>query len=69
MLYQEDVSHILPIYFRNPATFAFWIEFCEEISDDARRQCFKCLVEAILLGIERAFPIHDPTHIAWSMWS
>jgi hypothetical protein len=62
--HQEYAAQVLPLSFRNPASFAVRIVSFEKIGCDLGYQTFELFVPTILLGIDDSVPLNDPANIA-----
>src|SRR5947209_553310 len=67
VFHEEDVTGRFPANFRNPAPLLFGVEIGDEIGDDARDERLKGFVPTVFLRVEKAFPMHHPSHITWPM--
>src|SRR6266550_4610117 len=60
----EHAADTLPVDFGDPTPLALGIEVGDELRDDLRHQRLERFVPPVLLPVERAVPLDDPTHIA-----
>src|SRR5262249_23127168 len=67
LLDQKYGAEDFAISLRYPAAFSFGVMVLEKLGHDFRDQRFELFVPAVLLGIQRAMPVDDPSHVAGPM--
>src|SRR5256885_9606570 len=60
----EHAADTLPVDFGDPAALALGVEVGDEFRDDVRDQRLERFVPPVLLPVERAVPLDDPSHVA-----
>src|SRR2546428_8352256 len=60
----EHAARALVIDLGDPASLALAVEVGDELRDDVRHQRLERFVPPVLLPVERAVPLDDPSHVA-----
>src|SRR5439155_11476830 len=67
LLDAEHAPGALAVDLRDPASLALGIKVRDELRDDIGHQRLEPFVPAVLIRVERAVALDDPTHIPWAM--